>query len=177
MNIASMIEFHEQKRAELTMVAFPVHKRHASGLGVIEAAEDGHVIAFHEKNPNAPTMPGDPELIYANMNNYIFSAHTLLRLLREDAKDQSSSHDFGKDILPKLAGKAGIFVYDFRAEPHTRRACGRCLFGGDVGTLDVYYEASMNLRSVSPKLNRFNPRMAVAHRRLPRPAGQVHVRR
>jgi len=156
MNIAAMIEYHEQKKAEVTMTGFPVHQRHSKELGVIEAAADGHVVAFHEKDPNAPTMPGEPELIFANMNNYIFAAPLLLHLLREDAKDTRSSHDFGKDILPKLAGQAGLFVYDFRTnrmpgEPPNAEAYWR-----DVGTLDVYYEASMDLRSVSPKLNLFN---------------------
>ena len=156
MNITSLIEFHEQQRAEVTIVGLPVHKRHSSELGVIEAAEDGHVIAFHEKNPQAPTMPGEPELIYGNIGCYIFSAPALLRLLREDAEGLGSSHDIGKDILPKLGGTAGIFVYDFRTNRMPGEPANAEAYWRDVGTLDVYYEASMDLRSISPKLNLFN---------------------
>src|ERR1035437_5579256 len=114
MNITSMIEFHVQKSAEVTVAAIPVVKNLAAELGVIEAADDGHIMAFHEKNPDAPTMPGDPERVYASMGNYIFSTRTLLRLLHDDAAEESSSHDFGRDILPKLAGKSEIYAYDFQ---------------------------------------------------------------
>ena len=69
---------------------------------------------FHEKNANAPTMPGDPERVYASMGNYVFSTRTLLRLLHDDAAELDSNHDFGRDILPKLAGKAEMYAYDFQ---------------------------------------------------------------
>ena len=108
MNISSMIEYHEQKRAEITVAAIPVDRKHAAEFGVIEASSDGHILAFHEKNANAPTMPGDSERVYASMGNYIFSTRTLLRLLHDDAAVPDSNHDFGRDILPKLAGKAEI---------------------------------------------------------------------
>src|SRR5271157_305941 len=157
MNITPMIEFHEQRRAEVTMSGFPVPKEQASELGVIEAAEDGHVIAFHEKNPKAPTMSGDPKSIFANMNNYIFSASKLLELVHEDAKDKHSSHDFGKDILPKLVGEAGLFAYDLRTTRMPGEPADAEAYWRDVGTIDVYYDASMDLRSISPKLNLFNP--------------------
>src|SRR5215468_1382027 len=111
MNVLSMIEYHEHKSAEITIAAIPVDKKHAHEFGVIEAADDGRIVGFHEKNPNAPTMPGDPTRVYASMGNYVFSTRTLLRLLHDDAADDSSSHDFGKDILPKLAGRAQMFAY------------------------------------------------------------------
>ena len=156
MNIASMIEYHILKRAEVTVAAIPAPKRHASEFGVIEAARDGHILGFHEKNPNAPTMPDDPTRVFASMGNYVFSTKTLVDLLEEDAQKPDSHHDFGKDILPKLAGKSEIYAYDFQtnripgerpeAEPYWR----------DVGTIDAYYEANMDLRSVSPALNLYN---------------------
>ena len=156
MNITSMIEYHLQKKAEVTVAAVPAPRETAGEFGVVEASEDGRILAFHEKNPNAPPMPGDAERVFASMGNYVFSTDTLLRLLRVDAANEESKHDFGHDILPKLAGQAEIYAYDFQtnripgerpdAEPYWR----------DVGTIDAYYDANMDLRSVSPALNLFN---------------------
>jgi glucose-1-phosphate adenylyltransferase len=156
MNIMSMIEFHVQKAAEVTVAAIPVDRKHAVEFGVIETAADGHIINFHEKNPEAPTMPGDSDRVLASMGNYVFSTRTLLRLLHDDAAEPDSNHDFGRNILPKLAGKSDMFAYDFQtnripgeppdAEPYWR----------DVGTIDAYYEANMDLRAISPALNLYN---------------------
>src|ERR1019366_7825650 len=88
--------------------------KHAAEFGVIEAGEDDRILAFHEKNPDAPSIPGDSEQVYASMGNYIFSTRTLLDLLREDARNPDSHHDFGKDILPKLAGNGRMFAYNFQ---------------------------------------------------------------
>ena len=156
MNIASMIEFHVQRSAEITVAAIPVARKLAAELGVIEAAGDGHITAFHEKNPDAPGMPGDPERIYASMGNYIFSTRTLLRLLHDDAADETSSHDFGRDILPKLTGKAEIFAYDFQSSRIPGEPADGLPYWRDVGTIDSYYEANMDLRSVTPALNLYN---------------------
>jgi glucose-1-phosphate adenylyltransferase len=156
MNVTNMIEYHVEKRAEVTVAAVPVEKKFAAEFGVIEAGEDGRILAFHEKNPDAPTMPGDPARVYASMGNYIFSTRTLLRLLHDDAADESSHHDFGGDILPKLAGGAQIYAYNF----HTNRIPGEPAdsvpYWRDVGTIDAYYEANMDLRSVTPALNLYN---------------------
>jgi glucose-1-phosphate adenylyltransferase len=156
MNIAEMIEYHVQKSADVSVAAIPVARQQAFEFGVIEARDDGHILAFHEKNPDAPTMPGDPDRVYASMGNYVFSTRTLLRLLHEDANDPNSSHDFGRDILPKLAGKAEIFAYDFQTNRIPGEPPENAPYWRDVGTIDAYYEASMDLRSVSPALNLFN---------------------
>src|SRR6516165_1038488 len=115
MNIASMVEYHIAKQAEVTVAAIPVPKKEAAEFGVIETSESGRILGFHEKNPDAPAIPGDPKRVHASMGNYIFSTRTLLRLLHDDAADASSSHDFGRDILPRLAGHAAIYAYDFQA--------------------------------------------------------------
>ncbi len=112
--------------------------------------------AFHEKNPDAPTMPGDGERVYASMGNYVFSTRTLLRLLHDDAAEAESNHDFGRDILPKLAGKAEIYAYDFQTNRIPGEAADGMPYWRDVGTIDAYYEANMDLRSVSPALNLYN---------------------
>src|SRR2546421_4961186 len=114
MNVSSMIEYHVEKHADVTVAAIPAPRKDAGEFGVIEASADGHILEFHEKNPDAPTMPGDSDRVYASMGNYIFNTGTLLHLLAEDARREESSHDFGKDILPKLAGRAEIFAYNFQ---------------------------------------------------------------
>ena len=84
MNIASMINFHMARHAEVTVAAIPVPQKHAAEFGVIEANAEGRILAFHEKNAQAPTLPGDPTQVYASMGNYIFSKRTLVDLLTAD---------------------------------------------------------------------------------------------
>ena len=156
MNIASMIDFHIAKKAEITVAAIPAHKRHASEFGVIEVSAAGHVLGFHEKKHDAPTMPEDPEQVYASMGNYIFSTQTLIDLLNEDAHKPDSNHDFGKDILPKLAGNAEIYAYDFQTNRIPGEPTDVQPYWRDVGTIDAYYEANMDLRAVKPALNLYN---------------------
>jgi glucose-1-phosphate adenylyltransferase len=156
MNIREMIEYHERKRADVTVAAIPVPKSEAREFGVIEAGLDGQIHGFHEKKADPPTMPGDPERVFASMGNYIFSRRVLERELYEDAKNPNSAHDFGRDILPSLIGRSQMYAYDFQTnvipgDPPAARAYWR-----DVGTIDAYYEANMDLRSVSPALNLFN---------------------
>jgi glucose-1-phosphate adenylyltransferase len=156
MNIASMIDFHVSKHAEVTVAANRVPQKHAAEFGVIETDADGRIIAFHEKNAGAPTIPGDPSQVYASMGNYIFSKRTLVELLKADANDPASHHDFGKDILPKLAGNAPIYAYNFQSNCIPGDPEGSVPYWRDVGTIDAYYEASMDLRSVKPDLNLYN---------------------
>jgi len=156
MNIANMIDFHLAKHAEVTIAAIPVPKKHAAEFGVIEANADGRIMAFHEKNLNAPTIPGDPSQVYASMGNYIFSKRTLVDLLEADANDPASHHDFGKDILPKLAGNAPIYAYNFQTNRIPGEHADSMPYWRDVGTIDAYYEANMDLRSVKPDLNLYN---------------------
>jgi len=156
MNVMSMIEYHVQKAADVSVAAIPVDRRHASEFGVIEASEDGHILAFHEKNPDAPTMPGDSERVFASMGNYVFSTRTLLRLLHDDAADANSNHDFGRDILPRLAGRSEMYAYDFQTNRIPGEPPDAVPYWRDVGTIDAYYEANMDLRAVSPALNLYN---------------------
>ncbi|MBV9303084.1 MAG: glucose-1-phosphate adenylyltransferase [Acidobacteriaceae bacterium] len=156
MNIRQMIEYHVEKRAGATVAAIPVEKELASEFGVIETTPDGNIVGFHEKKKDAPTMPEDPTRVYASMGNYVFSTDLLLRELYEDAKNEKSSHDFGKDILPSLIGRADMYAYDFQTNMIPGDTIGAPHYWRDVGTLDAYYEASMDLRAVSPELNLYN---------------------
>jgi glucose-1-phosphate adenylyltransferase len=156
MNIRQMIEFHVNKRAGATVAAVPVAKEYASEFGVIETEPDGKVVAFHEKRADAPTMPGDPHQVHASMGNYIFSTELLVRELYADAQNPNSDHDFGKNILPGLIGRADLYAYDFQTNRIPGDPIGSPNYWRDVGTLDAYYEASMDLRAVSPELNLYN---------------------
>jgi glucose-1-phosphate adenylyltransferase len=169
MNVASMIDFHKAKHAEVTVAAIPVPKAQAREFGVIESDQDGRIVAFHEKNPNAPTMPGDPSRVYASMGNYIFSTRTLLELLKSDAKDPDSHHDFGMNILPKLAGNAPMYAYNFEANRIPGEAEDAAPYWRDVGTIDAYYDANMDLNDIKPELNLYNRQWPVRSTSYPDP--------
>lgn len=156
MNIREMIEFHEHKRAQATVAAIPVPKDQAFEFGVIEAAEDGRILGFHEKKADAPTIPSDPASVYASMGNYVFSTGLLLKELYADAENENSTHDFGRDILPGLVGKSELFAYDFRTNRIPGDPASVRPYWRDVGTIDAFYEANMDLRAVSPDLNLYN---------------------
>ena len=169
MNVAAMIDFHRAKRADVTVAAIPVARSHAHEFGVIEVDEEGRIVAFHEKNPNAPTMPGDPHRVYASMGNYIFSTPMLLELLTADAKTPGSHHDFGKDILPRLAGKAPMYAYNFESNRIPGEVEDSVPYWRDVGTIEAYYEANMDLNNVKPDLNLYNREWPVRSTSYPDP--------
>ncbi|MBA3973706.1 MAG: glucose-1-phosphate adenylyltransferase [Candidatus Solibacter sp.] len=158
MNIRAMLEFHEQKRAQATVAAIPVAKELAAEFGVIETAPDGRILGFHEKNPNAPTMPGNPDMVLASMGNYIFSTAPLMRYLHEDAKMKDTAHDFGRNILPRWVERGDVYAYDFQTNRIPGDPIGAPVYWRDVGTTDAYYEATMDLRNVTPALNLYNRR-------------------
>lgn len=156
MDISQMIEFHMDKKADVTIAALPVEKKYASEFGVIEADESGRITGFVEKRADAPTIPGEPNLVFASMGNYVFSREMLLRELYADAARTNTSHDFGKDILPGLIGRAPMYAYDFRENKIPGDPVDQPVYWRDVGSLDAYYEASMELRAVRPELNLYN---------------------
>jgi glucose-1-phosphate adenylyltransferase len=157
MNIAHMIEAHENNQAACTVAAIPVHKRHAHEFGVIEADESNRIVAFHEKNPDAPSIPDSPGHVFASMGNYLFSTRALLTALHADAVDPDSTHDFGRDILPKLVGdRQPIYAYDFQTNKIPGEPPDAETYWRDVGTIEAYWAANMDLRSVNPALNLYN---------------------
>jgi glucose-1-phosphate adenylyltransferase len=169
MNVANMIDFHMATQADVSVAAIPVAREYAGEFGVIEANQDGRVMGFHEKNVNAPAMPGDSTRVYASMGNYIFSTSALLDLLAEDAKDAESHHDFGMDILPKLAGKRPLYAYNFETNRIPGEAEDAIPYWRDVGTIDAYYEANMDLNHVKPELNLYNREWPVRSTSYPDP--------
>ncbi|MBW8191153.1 glucose-1-phosphate adenylyltransferase [Neiella marina] len=157
MDIRQMINYHHDKDAVLTVAAIPVHVSEADQFGIIEIDEDGRMIGFEEKpKENPKTIPGRPDMCLASMGNYVFEAKTLVQSLEEDAEAEGSKHDFGHDIIPKLYAQGKVFVYDFstnviRGEPEYARGYWR-----DVGTIDAYFEANMDLIQIQPPINLYN---------------------
>ncbi len=168
MNVGSMIDFHMAQQAEVTVAANPVPREQAREFGVIEVGTGSRIMAFHEKKADAPTMPGDASRVYASMGNYIFSTRALLDLLHADAKTPGSHHDFGMDILPKLAGKAPMYAYNFE-ENRIPGEVDSSPYWRDVGTIEAYYEANMDLNHVKPALNLYNREWPVRSTSYPDP--------
>jgi glucose-1-phosphate adenylyltransferase len=156
MNIREMIEYHLQKRSQATVAAIPAPRSQAREFGVIEASPEGAILGFHEKKPDAPAMPSDPERVYASMGNYVFSTGRLLDELHADAANEDSTHDFGRDILPAMVGRAPMCAYDFQTNRIPGDPLDQPAYWRDVGTIDAYYEANMDLRALLPALNLYN---------------------
>lgn len=172
MNIRHMIEFHEHMHADVTVAAIPVSAHLAAEFGVIEAGIDGAILGFHEKNIDAPTIPGTPNKVYASMGNYVFSARTLFEELRADALRQDSKHDFGYDILPSLLGRAAVYAYDYQTNVIPGEMGTVPAYWRDVGTLEAYYEAHMDLRGLMPCLNLYNRQWPIRTASYPDPSAK-----
>ena len=158
MDLRQMMAQHVRKRAVITVSCIPVPLEDAGEFGVLAVDDNGRVTQFDEKPEHPATMPTQPDMALASMGNYIFTTDLLLDLLDQDAADPESSHDFGRDIIPKLVreGIEPVYAYDFsknRVPGQARRERG---YWRDVGTIDAYYQANMDLRAVSPAFNLYN---------------------
>ncbi len=156
MDVSQMIHFHDGKRAAGTVAAIPMPRDQARGFGVIEVAPDWRITGFHEKTPHPPEIPGRPGWSLASMGNYIFDTRVLVTELHDDAARADSDHDFGRNILPEMIHRHGVYAYDFQTNEIPGETPQNRGYWRDVGTLDAYYLANMDLRSVSPSLNLFN---------------------
>ncbi len=157
MDPGQMFDQHLQTGAGVTVAAIRMKRSEAHGFGVIELAQDGITIkAFHEKPADPPTMPGHPDLSLVSMGNYIFKRDVMEEALIIDAEDLESRHDLGGNIIPFLTKNGVAKVYDFAnnvVPGETDRDKG---YWRDVGSLDIYYEAHMDLVSVHPVFNLYN---------------------
>jgi glucose-1-phosphate adenylyltransferase len=152
MNYAEMIAFHRHRKADLTIACFPMPRDSSRELGVLSVDADGRVLDFVEKSPDAPTMPGHPDLVMASMGIYVFTTDVMYeQLFRDAARKEASRHDFGHDIIPGMLADSRVFAYPFRDENRKEGAYWR-----DVGTLDAYYQTSMDLIQVDPILNLYD---------------------
>lgn len=151
MDYARMLEAHVEHGAAATVAAIEVPLAEATRFGVLATAEDGRVVRFDEKPARPVPLPDDATRALASMGVYVFDLATLTRVLAADAT-RPSSHDFGKDILPTLLEDGGVFAYRFR-DTQT----GDVPYWRDIGTLDSYYDANMDLCRVSPAFNLYDP--------------------
>lgn len=162
MDPMQMVEAHIDSGAGVTVAGLRRPRASASEFGVIEVGSDGHKIAnFLEKPIDPPGIPGSPEESFVSMGNYVFSTNVLLDALKADATDGSSVHDMGGNIIPMLTEQGRAFVYDF-SENIIPGATGRDSgYWRDVGSLDSYHDAHMDLVSVHPVFNLYNRRWPI----------------
>jgi glucose-1-phosphate adenylyltransferase len=167
MNIRQMIDFHLESGAKATVASIPVPRRGASDFGVVEVDSNWQVKRFWEKPADPPGMPANTEQALVSMGNYLFEPRALIEALRADAARTDSGHDFGRDILPLLTESGAAYAYDFSQN----RIPGSFLdeelgYWRDVGTIEAYYDANLDLKNVQPQLNLYNwkwPIMTVSY--------------
>jgi len=152
MDYGNMMAMHVENQADMTISCLEVPTEEAAGAyGVLTADESGRIIEFNEK-PTAPSpIPGQPGLCLASMGNYLFNTEFLYEQLIKDADDPKSAHDFGNNIIPSIIEKYQVYAHPFRDPDTNQRAYWR-----DVGTLDAFWEANMELVTVSPELNLYD---------------------
>lgn len=156
MDYAAMLLDHIRNGADLTVPCVEVAREAATGFGVMHVGEDGRIVDFVEKPADPPPMPGRADMSLASMGIYVFSARFLFDQLERDAADPVSSHDFGKDIIPYLVPRARVMAHNF-AESCVRSSRGAPTYWRDVGTIDAYWEANLDLTSVTPSLDLYHP--------------------
>lgn len=151
MDYRGMIGFHQLAGADLTVAAVPMPKETSPQFGVMVVDENYRIVGFQEKPKNPKTIPGKPDLILASMGIYVFTTDVLVRTITDDAKEKNSSHDFGKDIIPSMIDKKKVFAY-----PLIDEKTGAPGYWRDVGTLEAYWEAHMDLICRDPAFSLMN---------------------
>jgi len=151
MDYAKMLRFHKERGAAVTLAAIEIPIEESSRFGVLSVDEQDKVTGFIEKSKNAPTIPGSPDLALGSMGIYVFDTDVLLKALEADAA-RPSSHDFGKDIIPTLLSERPTYAYRFYDENKKASKYWR-----DIGTLDAFFDANMDLCGVDPEFNLYDP--------------------
>ncbi len=177
MNVDQFTRWHADKQADVSIAAISVPIAEAREFGVIQVDAEWRITGFQEKPKDPTPIPGQPDRALVSMGNYIFNRRLLLDALAADAQDQASAHDFGKNVLPTLLAQGRrMYAYDYRLNRIPGSANqDNDSYWRDVGTLDAYYEASMDLRAVSPQLDLYNEEWPIrAEPALLPPAKFVH---
>jgi glucose-1-phosphate adenylyltransferase len=162
MDPMQMVEHHLAHGAGVTVAAIPVPKEEASGFGIVKVAPDGRTIAdFLEKPADPPPMPGNPEMCYASMGNYVFDTNVLVDALRKDADDEDSRHDMGGNIVPMLVRDGSAQAYDFNTNKVPGALPEDASYWRDVGTIESYFDSHMDLCAVQPLFNLYNDKWPI----------------
>jgi glucose-1-phosphate adenylyltransferase len=157
MDIQQMIAFHVDRKASVTVATLPVPLEEANQFGVLDVDSGLRVFGFDEKPENPRPMPGAPGKCLASMGNYLFDPQVLRAALIEDAQDPNSRHDFGQNLIPNLIERVPVYAYNFMTNRIRGDSEENLSYWRDVGTIDAYYEANMDLRDAKPHLNLYNP--------------------
>jgi glucose-1-phosphate adenylyltransferase len=161
MDPSQMVEQHIATGAAVTVAGIRVPRKEAVAFGCIDSDEEKRITGFVEKPSDPPGTPDDPDVTFASMGNYVFTADALVEMLRRDAADPDSDHDMGGDIIPAFVARQEACVYDFTdnivpGDTENDRGYWR-----DVGTIDAFYEAHMDLVSAQPAFNLYNRRWPI----------------
>jgi glucose-1-phosphate adenylyltransferase len=170
MNYQSLVDRHEQRGAVVTVGVVEVPREQARAFGVLQVDDSDRVLAFVEKPDDPPPIPGKPDRSLVNMGVYVFETETLVRVLCADARSETR-HDFGHDILPRLVDSGSVYAYPFVDENRHVN-----LYWRDIGTLDAFHEASMDLVAIEPVFNLYDRNWPIrSHARQLPPAKFVHA--
>jgi glucose-1-phosphate adenylyltransferase len=158
MDIQQMISFHVDRKAAVSVATLPVPVEEAGQFGVLEVDSGLRVVGFQEKPQRPPSpLPGAPGKCLASMGNYLFHPEVLRQALSDDSTNGGSRHDFGHDLLPSLIDRVPVYAYNFMTNRIRGDSEDNLSYWRDVGTLDAYFEANMDLRDARPQLNLYNP--------------------
>jgi glucose-1-phosphate adenylyltransferase len=172
MDPRQMVDHHIAVGGGVTVAGIPVPKHEATDFGVMEVSGT-KIKAFHEKSPTPPTMPGRDDVCLASMGNYVFDTDVLLRSIAEDAADETSIHDLGSNIIPNLTREGIANFYDFDTNVIPGDSSTGRSYWRDVGTLDAYYEANMDLISQEPMFDLYNMKWPVFAGQSPLPPAKL----
>ena len=162
MDVQQMLDFHKSTRADLTVAAIPIPIEEAEDFGIIEVDTEGRMIGFTEKpKSGAKCIPGDPTRCLASMGNYLFTTDILVQEIVRDAGDPASVHDFGKSIVASMYERKRVYVYDFATNVVPGQSERERGYWRDVGSLDAYYQANMDLVEVDPVFSLYNERWPI----------------
>lgn len=169
-----MLNAHVESGAGITVAAIRLPAEESDQFGAIErAAESSRILGFHEKDPNAPTIPGAPHQILASMGNYIFEVEAFREIMESDSNDETSKHDIGRDIIPKLVASGDAHVYDYTDNIVPGDTGSDNHYWRDVGTLDSYFDAHMDLVAPLPAFSLYNHQWPIFTRGLTEPPAKI----
>ena len=158
MDVSQMLEYHIVKNADLTVAAKPVPLEDAKAFGVIDIDDTWRMVDWQEKPEKPMPIPGRPDFALASMGNYIFKTDVLVRELERDAETASSVHDFGRNIITEMYQECGVYVYDFERNLIPGQPAHERGYWKDVGTIDSYFQANMDLIAALPMFDLYNRR-------------------